>query len=169
MRSMVASVLIAVIVTGCGTVTEQGARSQDASLPAATVPQSAEGSAAVPTATAGPSATDLVDVGCPTNHVGDWSEGQDTADWVDLVEIGGRRYVEPQSSPLEPDQLGELLGVVCYRLADMTFREINIPTQDGDATLLAVGTELRAIPGADPSDQLAAVTPDGVLVYVRKR
>lgn len=103
--------------------------------------------------------------GCPTDHPGDWKPGPDgITDWADFVQVGGRSYDRQSPTALDPGDLGEVVGRVCFTLGDMTFSG-EAPIQDGDASFLPVGTELRAIPGSDPGLRLAAVASGEVLLY----
>ena len=121
--------------------------------------------AAIPDASA--TTTPVIDTaaGCPDEHPGDWQPGPDGfTDYVDAVRLGGRQYDQTSATTLSADDLGELVGRVCFTLGDMTF-DGAAPAQDGDATFLPVGTELRAIPGANPDLRVAAVTGSDVTMY----
>jgi hypothetical protein len=103
--------------------------------------------------------------GCPDDHPGDWTPGPDGfTDYIDFVQLNGRSYDWASPATLAPDQLGELVGRVCFSLGDMTFSE-GAPIQDGDSSFLPVGTELRAIVGGNSDLRIAAVTGGTTTVY----
>ena len=80
-------------------------------------------------------------------------------DWVDFVQLHGIQYIADLdgSGPLvASDQLGSAVGQVECQLSVLKFQAQPGPAVDGDAAFLAVGTELRAIRGYEPSCRVAA-------------
>ncbi len=109
-------------------------------------------------------------------------------EWVDFINLDGREYgrlvPNPQTlvpgiaifpgasfGPMAPvpgdltrQDLGERVGVVCYRLSDLTLPP-DYQTRSGDAGFLPVGTELRALEGYAPWFRVGAMVRGGLAVY----
>lgn len=94
---------------------------------------------------------------CPTG--GDGA----LVDYVDLAVVEGRSYVRVGPAPAGA-ALGGTVATTRCRLADTDGRTGRQP-QDGDATLLPVGTELRAVDGFDPRFRLAATVDGATSLY----
>ena len=80
-------------------------------------------------------------------------------DWVDFVQLHGIQYIADLggSGPsVASDQLGSAVGRVECQLSVLKFQAQPGPAVDGDAAFLAVGTEVHAIRGYEPSCRVAA-------------
>ena len=104
---------------------------------------------------------------CPEDHVGSWHPGDDESDFEETVYLNGLReysYAPHNDGILDLAELGEVVATVCFTLNQMVF-DADFAIQDGDATYLPIGTELRAIRGSDPRLRLAAVVEAGHEFY----
>lgn len=101
---------------------------------------------------------------CPDDRPGDWTAGLSGTDYGDFVQLRGRMYFWESATPRVAAELGDVVGRVCFTLSEMSFSG-TAPIQDGDASILPIGTELRGLLGGDADLRVAAVTGDGVLVY----
>ena len=101
---------------------------------------------------------------CPTDEDRPDTEANAVVDWVDFVRLGGRMYGHSRTSTLEPNALGDVVGRVCFTLADVVSNP-SYRLVDGDAAFLPIGTELRAFEGADPDLRVAALVNGQVKVY----
>ena len=93
-------------------------------------------------------------------------------EWVDFVQLEGRQYiagVDDAVSPVPSSQLGAVVGRVTCQLSALKFSKEPGPSVDGDAAFLAIGTEVRAIQGFEPSCRVAARIDGANRVYLAHR
>ncbi len=91
------------------------------------------------------------------------AEGDAVIDWVDFVRVHGRMYVrtgETTASTVPAGATGRVDAHVRCRIADVV-GDPDYEAQDGDASFLPAGSELRRFGTADPRLRLAARV-DGV-------
>lgn len=145
-------VVSVVAAAGCG-VADEGAASPITAAPA---------TAGSPTPTQLPIDTLA---GCPEQHPeADNSSGESTIEYVDFVRLNGRRYDRMSQPELAPDLLADVIGRVCFRISEMALDPM-AQLQDGDAAYLPVGTELRAIRGANSDLRLGVLVDNSVAIY----
>lgn len=80
-------------------------------------------------------------------------------DWVDFVQLNGTQYIAGlggEVPAVSSDQLGSALGRVQCQLSVLRFQAEPGPPADGDAAFIAIGTEVHAIRGYEPSCRVAA-------------
>lgn len=80
-------------------------------------------------------------------------------DWVDFVQLGGTQFnagLDGPATTIASAQLGAVVGRVRCQLSALKFSEQPGPNVDGDAAFLAIGTEVHAIHGFEPSCRVAA-------------
>ncbi len=90
-------------------------------------------------------------------------------DWVDFVQLDGRQYIaglDGAVPSIASSQLGVVVGRVTCQLSALKFSKEPGPSVDGDAAFLAIGTELRAIQGFEPSCRVAARIDGANRVYL---
>ena len=142
-------VTAAALVAGCG--------GDDAVVPPAAAPSSV-------TATAASTSAGGEGARCSEEDRGE-VDGDSVIDWVDVVQLGGRQYLRSSDGrTVDAAQLGDVVGVVCFTL-DEVVSNPDYRMIDGDATFLAIGTELRSVSGIDPRSAVAAVADGEVRVY----
>ena len=90
-------------------------------------------------------------------------------DWVDFVQLDGRQYIaglDGAVPSIAASQLGAVVGRVTCQLSALKFSKEPGPSVDGDAAFLAIGTEVRAIEGFEPSCRVAARIDGANRVYL---
>lgn len=90
-------------------------------------------------------------------------------EWVDFVQLDGRQYIAGLDGPVPPvpsSEVGVVVGRVTCQLSALKFSKTPGPNVDGDAAFLAIGTELRAVHGFEPSCRVAARIDGANRVYL---
>ncbi len=85
-------------------------------------------------------------------------------DWVDFVQLHGTEYLaglDGKVPAVATEQLGSAVGRVQCQLSVLKFQAQPGPAVDGDASFIAIGTDIHAIRGFQPSCRVAARV-DGV-------
>ena len=80
-------------------------------------------------------------------------------DWVDFVQIHGTQYLaglDGKVPAIPSSELGSVVGTVQCQLSVLKFQAQPGPAADGDAAFLAIGTDVHAIVGYQPSCRVAA-------------
>lgn len=103
-------------------------------------------------------------------------------DWYDFINLEGRYYERLRPDPgdifpylgfgpgvpapgtLGADELGQRVGVVCYKLSDLALPR-DYHHRPGDAGYLPAGTELRVLDGYAPWFRIGAIVRGGLAVY----
>ena len=121
--------------------------------------------AAAPTASVSGDRTRAHDSCAPTA-----AQAEALIDYADVLHVRGRQYIAAGYVRL-PRTLGPQVGVITCRLSGSRTPPPGYTLRDGDATDLPVGTAVRARPGWDPDEQVAAVIGQGPgsVLYVRQQ
>ncbi len=93
--------------------------------------------------------------------------GISTASWADAVELGDIHYTavgDQVGRPLQPADLGQQVARVRFKL-DGHVANPSYQMQDGDATLLDVGTPLYTLRGYKPAFRIAARVGERIVLY----
>lgn len=92
-------------------------------------------------------------------------------DGVDFVQFDGRQYVaglDGAVPAIASSQLGVVVGRVTCEDSALKYSGEPGPNADGDAALLAIGTEVRAVHGFEPSCRIAAHIDGANRVYLAR-
>ena len=96
--------------------------------------------------------------------------GQPDIEWVPFVDVHGMLYDHAYAldDAVAPGALGPVVERVRHTVSGHVFNPHYKP-RDGDAAFLAVGTDLRGVPGFPTAARVAAVVDGHVQVYVAEQ
>ncbi|MBN2981785.1 hypothetical protein [Cohnella algarum] len=117
----------------------------------------------VPTTSADPTTAPTVPQTNPDQPISPVSPDTSSASWLDTFQWGGASYVKDFGSALRDDQIGEKVGEVKFKVIG-SGKDPNYILQDGDSTMLDIGTEIFQVKG---SDDLAVKTSEGWVLYTK--